>query len=133
MKPIVKLIRLWTDEEGTFGTLVLPNGQMYFVVEPELKDNQSSVSCIPTGMYTVDYEPSAKYGSAYWVKSVAGRSYIKIHKGNTEEATEGCLVPGNDMGIYNGKRAVLNSDNAVKEIERQLNKESFTLIIRDSY
>lgn len=133
MKPIVRHTRLHTDEDGTFGVWVLPEGQMFFILEPEMNDNLSNISCIPAGMYTVDYEPSNKYGYAYYVKDVARRNYIKVHSGTIEDHTEGCIIPGNDHGYYKNKKAVLNSKDAVNQIETILNKESFTLIIKESF
>lgn len=124
-----RLIRFRTDTKGTHGIIVLDTGHRYLTIEPELNDNYKSISCIPTGQYEVDWEPSSKYGACYWVKDVAGRSYIKIHSGNTEDDTEGCII----LGLGVALTGVKSSKAAVSAFENTFRKQSFRLTIVDSY
>ncbi len=124
-----RLTRVRTDENGTHGIIVMDSGHRFLTIEPELNDNFKGISCIPTGQYEVDWEPSAKYTECYWVKDVAGRSYIKIHSGNTEDDTEGCIILG--MGV--ALKGVKNSKAAISAFENVFRKQSFRLTIIDSY
>ena len=133
MKQIVRLTRVHHDKDGTFGIMVLEDGTRFLTVEPEQKGNVKNISCIPTGQYNVDHEPSPKYGHAYWVKDVPNRNYIKIHSGNNEDASNGCIIIGLKSGLYNGKQGVLCSSEAIILLENKLNNESFTLIIKENY
>jgi len=45
-------------------------------------DNQSRISCIPEGTYTVVVRHSNKYSRHLHITDVEGRSYILIHWGN---------------------------------------------------
>ena len=129
----LRLNRQWTDTDGTFGTIVLPNGDMFFTLEPELMNNKSNISCIPTGMYEVVRRKSPKYGWSYHVTNVPDRSFILIHSGNIKDDTEGCIILGKSRVVIGGKKAVGNGRDAVKEFAETLQYEPFTLIIEDVY
>jgi len=86
-------------------------------------------SAIPYGTYLVKKTWSKKYGKPVWeLQNVPGYQGIRIHAGNTEEDTEGCLLLGefispNYTGVSNSKKtieifeALLNSvGNPVWEI-----------------
>lgn len=51
--------------------------------------------CIPAGRYRVAWTMSARFGHmAPLLLDVPGRRGIRIHAGNTEVDTEGCILPG---------------------------------------
>lgn len=55
-------------------------------------------TAIPAGRYRITLENSPKYGpDCLTVKDVPGFTGIRIHPGNTERDTEGCLVLGYAM------------------------------------
>ncbi len=128
-----RLNRFRTDDDGTFGSLVLDNGEFMFTIEPELNDNKSNVSCIPTGMYKAVRHRSPTFGEVYLIKGVANRSNILIHSGNVEDNTQGCIILGITSGKLKEKKAVLNSRTAISILEDAFDKKEFYLTITDSY
>ena len=114
------------------GLLLGPRGKICFIMEPEWKDNQTDISCIPTGEYTVVYmerSASGKYRDCYHVTHVRNRYGILIHCGNTVNHTLGCLLPGVKVGTLGGQFAVLGSKAAMRKIHKVTNKETFKLRI----
>jgi len=73
-------------------------------------------SAIPYGTYRVKKTWSKKYGKPVWeLQNVPGYTGIRIHPGNTEEHTEGCLLFGRFISPnYNG---VSDSRKCVQEFE----------------
>ena len=77
----VYLLRTRTSDQGTEGMLIT-DGFMCKTLELPWRENQRSISCIPSGEYKVVIRQSPKYGSVYWVTKVPNRSWILIHAGN---------------------------------------------------
>jgi len=84
-------------------------------------------SAIPYGTYKVALTFSPKYSTLYhpnkkWeVKDVPGFQGIRIHSGNTEKDTEGCLLFGefispNYTGVQNSKKAVETFETLMNSI-----------------
>ena len=58
---------------------------------------EGAAVAIPLGHYPVTITPSQRFGVLLpLVNDVPGRSGIRIHAGNTEVDTEGCLLVGQD-------------------------------------
>jgi hypothetical protein len=74
-------------------------------------------SAIPYGAYKVRKTFSPKYGRTMWeLQNVPGFQGIRIHSGNTEKDTEGCLLLGAHIsGDYGG---VAGSRQCVAEFEK---------------
>ena len=125
---------LFRDESSTEcmrGTLVI-NQHRFDVLEPPWRDNRSNISCIPTGEYRCRFmarSSSGKYRNVYHLQSVDGRFGILIHNGNIVNHTKGCLIIGKRRGRLGGRRAVLNSRSALRELTRIAGKGQFKLII----
>lgn len=112
-KHVVELIRVEYAEDVTLGILKINGKLVCWVLEEPWRDNQQDVSCIPEGEYELEYEYSPSKGRALWtIVDVPGRSYVRIHIGNTVDDTEGCPLTGTSPGRLNGKRAVLGSKKA---------------------
>lgn len=110
----IDVTRVCKTEDGTFGALSLSvNNKEYkpfcVTLEPEDKNNQVGISCIPADTYICERYSSIKYPDTWEVKDVEGRTHILLHAGNTEEATRGCIVLAAYFGKLYGKYAVLNS------------------------
>lgn len=130
MVPIV-LSRLFTCDHGTFGLLDV-RGFTFFTAEDEWLDNEPNVSCIPPGEYLLRLTTyHAKGYKTYEVTGVPNRSRILIHPGNTEEDTQGCILPGlslgimtvdrdEELGIRRRKLAVLQSRKAFEQFMKLL-------------
>ena len=102
---------------GTFGKLTLDGFECYTVERPWV-NNQSKVSCIPEGEYTLIKYNTPKFGNVYAV--VGGtlslypdnehqRSAILIHPANVSSDLEGCIGLGDTLGYVKSQWAVLNS------------------------
>lgn len=116
---------------GVFGYLVLFDDRgeriaYWPTCEDDWRDNKPGVSAIPAGVYDCVRVKSPKFGGTFEVADVPGRSLIRLHWGNTEEAVEGCvllgkrygslIVPDEDRGgIRTDKWAVLESKKAFEE------------------
>jgi len=140
----VYLHRLNSTDQGTYGVLAM-NGQWWYTLELPDKDNRPNVSRIPSGEYLVTrrYSPSFKK-ELYWVHAVPGRSFILLHGANFagdiekgwQSHLQGCITLGKKIGKFTNKfgvlqKCVMSSQQAIREFESYLNKESFKLVIRD--
>lgn len=81
---------------STLGFLQLECDTSFFLYIMELpwKNNEQRVSCIPCGLYDLEYRVSEKYGEHILVKDVPGRSYILFHWGNYPKNYKGCIGSG---------------------------------------
>jgi len=130
-----KLTRTYFDDKRTIGNFSLcdNNGKEVFtcfICEDVLRGNGDpktvaqwkvkGESAIPYGTYTVKRTFSPKYNRQMWeVQNVPGFQGIRIHSGNTEKDTEGCLLFGEFVSPnYNG---VQNSKKAIDTFETLLN------------
>lgn len=56
-------------------------------------------TAIPQGRYRIERTMSARFGKVLPILiGVPGYSGVRIHPGNTEKDTEGCLLPGETKG-----------------------------------
>jgi len=101
MKPIIKIIRYWQDENQTMGTCVVlgDNDLPLFsgiTLERGWKNNETNISCIPKGgLYEVELEYSPKFKKDLWeIKGVKGRSECKFHAANYWKQLNGCIALG---------------------------------------
>lgn len=102
-----------------------PVGAVCFILEDVVRDLGIKVkgeTAIPEGRYQIGTRFSPRESPRYkhdmlWVKDVPGFQYILIHPGNTRHDTEGCLLPGDKIGVLGGEFAVLNSkDTYLKKV-----------------
>jgi hypothetical protein len=93
------------------------------------RDNQRSISCIPTGTYQVVERTSPKFKDHLHVLKVPGRSYILIHAGNTHNDIRGCILPGVKRGKLGAENAVLGSRTALREILQYCKGQEIELTI----
>lgn len=130
----VYLLRTRTSDQGTEGMLIT-DGFMCKTLELPWRENQRSISCIPSGEYKVVIRQSPKYGSVYWVTKVPNRSWILIHAGNWAGDTKkgfkthvnGCILLGKSHGFLAEQRAVLSSRITVRKFRNVMADKSFTL------
>lgn len=73
-------------------------------------------TAIPAGTYDLELVYSGKYGAdTLSLKDVPGFRYIRIHSGNDETHTEGCILPG--LTKSDSKGEVYKSSLAVTWLE----------------
>ena len=76
-------------------------------------------TAIPTGEYLITKTFSTRFKrNMYLLNNVPGFEGIRIHSGNTEKDTEGCLILGKNKAV--GK--VLESRDTVNAFEKILDK-----------
>jgi len=105
-------------EHGTFGTLKVDGKPICLTLEPYHRSNARSISCIPAGPYEAEVQFSEKYKNVWTITEVEGRSYIRIHKGNFDDDTAGCIILGEEFGVVDDKWAVLSSGRAIEEFHK---------------
>lgn len=129
-------IELYRDthcEYGTFGQLVFPNGETFETVEPTWGNNVPFESCVPCGIYELEYHKSPKHGDTYIFynhdlgigkyEGDAKRDGCLIHIANLASQLEGCIAPGFHRAWYKNNWSVKSSGLALKRILELLGKE----------
>lgn len=97
----VRLTRVDQTAGGTFGRLLVPGLDPLVTTEDDWMNNQHRVSCIPAGNYELHRSIYHKHNiEVFEVVPVPGRSRILIHPGNTEEDSDGCILPGMRFGMF---------------------------------
>ena len=125
----LRLIRMLdVPDSHTFGRLEDDEHQRlcYTLEEPWRDENgdglgDTGVSRIPAGRFPWRVAPSPKRGyDVVWIDKVPGRKAVQIHRGNTVEHTEGCVLVGTSFGVLDGKPAVLDSKTAFAALMQRL-------------
>lgn len=132
----VYLFRTVTSDQGTEG-IVATDGFFSKSFELPWRNNRRSISCIPSGIYTVQIRQSPKYGSVYWVTNVPGRTWILIHSGNYagdkskgfKTHVNGCILLGKKHGFLGDQRAILSSRITVRKFRYTMQDKTFQLHI----
>ncbi|MCR4288580.1 MAG: DUF5675 family protein [Deltaproteobacteria bacterium] len=128
MMKTLKLIRIASDNDGTYGVLVDGLTPFAVTLERQWLDNAPNISCIPNGTYTCKRVNSPRFGETFEVMDVPNRSHILFHKGNTENATQGCILVGEQFESLHDKTAVLQSQHGYAEFMNRLSG-SFIFIL----
>ena len=139
----VILQRVWMDENQSTGSLiVLDKFRQPIYISPCIergdRNNERNVSNVPTGTYPLVWESSPKFGMAWELKDVPGRSECKIHAANLWDQINGCIAPGTYLGELNndGYYDTLASGDALKRFNSSLHDvegEGTTITIFNSY
>ena len=140
-KPVVRLLRFKSSDEGTFSMLMIDGRFFCYTAELPWRGNKTAVSCIPAGRYECEMVDSPKYGRVYGVKAVPGRSHILIHAGNWAGDTSkgyksnsnGCILLGSSVGEISGQEGVASSRFTLGKFEKFLNSQPFILQVQDCY
>ena len=128
------LLRDTFTDESTIGELFVNGERFCDTLELPYRDNQRSISCIPTGEYKVRLrlprESATRHYIHLLVKDVKDRSHILFHRGNTAKDSRGCILVGQGTQqdiVYNSTLAM---DLLIKEIIN-LGGENINLIIKN--
>ena len=128
------LIRDTFTDESTIGELFLNDERMCDTLELPYKDNQRSVSCIPTGSYKVRMryprESATRDYLHLLVQEVKDRTYILFHRGNSAKDTRGCILVGQGSQQDIVQNSALAMDLLMKEIIN-LGGTNINLIIKN--
>ena len=107
-------------------------GETFWTAERPWMNNQTSISCIPSGTYECKRYSSKRFGETYEITDVPNRTYILFHAGNYPiKDSEGCVLLGEEkMG---DTIAVSNSRKAVNRFRELLkDTDEFTITVKDS-
>lgn len=138
---VAHLIRVSDGDQGSIGIMHTPLGWRSYAIELPWRDNARNVSRIPAGEYPVQWSMSPRFKrEMYLVQGVPGRSGIRIHPGNLAgDKTKGyrthfagCIGLGQRVGRLKGQKAILTSAPAVLAFEDHMERQPFTLVIRDA-
>ena len=140
----LKLIRKYRKTDYTIGILYINNEYFCEILEDTdrgLKDSMSleeikklkikDQTCIPYGKYQILMTYSPKYKKIMpLINNVKGFEGIRIHSGNTNKDTSGCLLPG----FNKIKGQVINSRETFNKLYSLIqtainNKEKVTIEI----
>jgi len=120
------LLRDTFSDDGVFGTLETDT-RSYDTVERPWLDNQPNISCIPGGLYRVEWTLSPKYKRMmYLILGDHKREGIRIHSANWAFQLQGCIALGTGRapmappGAADPKLAVLSSKDAVAQFEKEM-------------
>lgn len=101
---ILGVKRFSTGPAGTFGRLTVDGADTGYTLEPPWNDGQNrhETDAILPGLYEVTINFSHRFQRLMpLLMAVPGRSAIRIHPGNTDKNTEGCLLVGQEiLGPY---------------------------------
>lgn len=131
----------YTDKQvlGEFKLFDSENKEVFSAASLELpwRNNESRVSCIPTGNYKAVRRRSAKYPESYHIQEldsdqVNGRSWILIHKGNYHTDILGCILLGEGHIDINGDgyKDVYSSGKVIKKLVETAGETGFTLEVK---
>jgi hypothetical protein len=128
------ILRDTFTSESTLGELFLNGERFCDTLELPYRDNQRSVSCIPTGEYKVRMryprESATREYLHLLVKEVKDRQFILFHRGNSAKDTRGCILVGQTREQDFVGNSTLAMDLLLKEIIN-LGGKNINLIIKN--
>lgn len=138
----ITLTRLESTDQGTFGTIIVPDNEWvhyFYTGELAWRDNASNVSCIPTGLYRCTWTHSPRFNrKMYLVDGVKDRAGIRKHSANFmgddtkgfKRQLNGCIALGEKLGWIDRQKALLLSAPAMRRFEALMGGETFELEIK---
>lgn len=137
---LVKLVRVESSDEGTFGTLTF-EGFKFATAELPWENNAKGQSCVPLGEYHCIWHNSPRFGNCYELLDVPGRSHVLIHPGNFagnepawQSDVEGCILLGERRGVLKNakgkaQKCVTASRAALEKFHKLTDKQDLFLKI----
>lgn len=105
--------RIFT-RKSTAGEWSKPDGsRLCYTVEDVYRGQDMSKkvpgeTAIPCGRYRLRHTFSPKFGKKMWlVENVPGFQGIRVHTGNTDKDSEGCIIVGRKLGVERVDESVL--------------------------
>lgn len=121
----LRLERIHSTKDDTIGLLFIDNTFFCFTCEDEYRNVKvMNETRIPAGLYTIVITFSARFKKNMpEIVNVPGFVGIRIHPGNTEKDTSGCILPG--LGciiVHDGVSSLTFSTKAYDEIFHRISK-----------
>ena len=126
-----------SDSERTLGRLFVDSIFECHTLEDQWQGTKiKGETRIPPGIYKIGLRFSPKFSIRYghdmlWVKDVPGFEYILIHKGNTDDDTEGCILVGKriHLGLLEDSKTAYA--NLYPKVAAAVKKEEVKLVVLD--
>lgn len=100
--------------DGTLGCIQIPQGPRIFTIERPWRNNESFVSCIPEGVYALEWDTTGRIKNVPRLRGTSPRTQINIHPANHPEELHGCIAPGLQWAIEGQAPKVINSQKALE-------------------
>ncbi|OXA73370.1 hypothetical protein B0A56_13265 [Flavobacterium columnare NBRC 100251 = ATCC 23463] len=134
---MIRLVRKWQTNNSTIGEFTIDDTDIKgYILEEKGPDTTTSgkEQRIPVGTYNLVWHNGTKFKDVLKVynSEVPLSRAILIHKGNSAEDTEGCLLPGTSKGVDK----VIDSKTMFDKIKSEAKKRGLTnskLIITANY
>lgn len=137
------VLRVDADPEyGTFGVWLFEGRAFCVTLEPRDRADvpvPDKRVAIPEEVYLCKRVTSplvtrltkGAYTETFEVQHVPGRTLVRVHPGNTDDDTEGCILVGSSYGKLQGDRAIINSGATFAAwMERLAGIDKFILTVR---
>lgn len=100
-----------SEQFRTFGEIFIDGVYECVTLEDPVRPIKiKGITAIPAGRYRISMEDSPHFGpDTLTINDVPQYSYVRIHSGNTEADTEGCLLVGqakNSLGLLRSSAAL---------------------------
>jgi hypothetical protein len=138
----IRVERYKKTKDYTLGHLFIDDVLHCYTVEDEIREVKvKGETAIPAGTYKLGLRDSPKFSKSFkvinkdfiieatttsnpslpdhkliWIKDVPNFEYVLIHWGNTDKDTDGCLIVGNSIAIFDGKEGVASSKIAYSKL-----------------
>lgn len=114
----------------TFGELLIDGDWFCHTLEDQIREipgvdlavwKLKAITAIPSGIYHVTLEDSPKFGpETLTLADVPGFSKIRIHGGNTNADTEGCIIVGSRCDREAGTIAGAKVDGVLAKLKARV-------------
>ena len=106
---ICRLLRTESTSTRTRGVLTHNGEILCTVLELPWRDNQTDISCIPAGTYSVDVINSPAHGRCFELQGTEPRTNVQMHVANWPQELLGCIAVGTGYlanGVSNSRTAL---------------------------
>lgn len=114
---------------------VIEDGKLLFKsesIERGWRDNESRVSCVPSGAYECVLEYSPRFDKELWeLKDVPNRSECKFHAANYARQLNGCIALGKARVDLDGDGQIdiASSRQAMKEFHKAMGDDKKAIVV----
>lgn len=105
----IELVRFAHLDQGTLGKLNIPGGPTLYTIERPWLNNKPFVSCIPTGVYPLEWDATGRIKYVPRLRETEPRTQINIHEANYASELHGCIAPGLGWSIEHERPMVTQS------------------------